>query len=136
MLTWLLIAVLLFWFFGMPTKRKSKGKGRGKARSSVGAGKGRSTIKGGSYFSPELQAYYKSPDWQKKRSQVFAKYGRKCKVCGTSERLEIDHLRYPARGSGIEAFKRQGLGDFQVLCHTHHAQKTSSDRRSKRKRSG
>lgn len=54
--------------------------------------------------------------WDKLRNQVLSQEPR-CRVCGDTEELEVDHIVPTSRGGGDE---RENL---QVLCRKHNAEK-------------
>lgn len=59
------------------------------------------------------------PRWKAVRLQALARDGHACRVCGTEEELEVDHI------IGLEedldlAFE---LDNLQTLCRPHHQQK-------------
>ena len=81
------------------------------------------------------------------RRVTLAHYGVGCVICGTSDDLELDHVH----GNGGEHRRLQGRGDkfyryllasgfpreceaggeyeLQLLCHEHHLEKTTRERR-------
>ena len=54
---------------------------------------------------------------KKLRKEVLKKFKHKCNICGSTERLEIDHIRPVVKG-GISEFK-----NLQVLCKTCNVRK-------------
>lgn len=87
------------------------------------------------------RAYY-----AKNLAAAVAVYGGCCARCGSTDRLEFDHVN----GDGAEHRKREHnqlmlrriartsarLPDveLQLLCHAHHWEKTLAERRAKRSR--
>jgi len=61
-------------------------------------------------------------DWSKIRRRVLAEEKR-CRECGSTERLEVDHIRPKSEG-GTHA-----RSNLQVLCHRCHDRKTQRDLR-------
>lgn len=62
------------------------------------------------------------------REEVLEKYGRKCVICGSIEKLQIDHIT-PATAGG-----KNVLDNLQVLCQTCNGSKgASGDISEKRK---
>src|SRR4051812_42089109 len=55
--------------------------------------------------------------WRKLREQVFARDGRVCRVCGTTQNLEVDHIVPKVNGG------RDELVNLQVLCGPHNRSK-------------
>lgn len=66
-------------------------------------------------MSPELQAYYYSPEWKKKK-QYFLARDKCCRLCGSDSSLEIHHIRY-AHVYHEELFPE----DCIVLCNKCHS---------------
>jgi hypothetical protein len=79
-----------------------------------------------SRFSPEYQQYLDSAEWQQRRERIKPK---RCSGCGATVRLELNHVRYPKRGSSLQAFIDQPDEDFAWLCHDCHVAVTKSNRR-------
>ena len=78
-------------------------------------------------------------DWYDRRhAYAIEKLGGKCVKCGSTDRLEIDHIdrttvdRRMRRGRGNmwtaseERFQAE-LAKCQLLCHEHHLEKTKSE---------
>lgn len=70
-----------------------------------------------SFVRPEYFAYIRSAKWKKKRTQAFECHGRKCQICGATERLTVHHKTYERLG-------REEMQDLEVLCRdcldNHH----------------
>ena len=64
---------------------------------------------------------YRSHRWRKARAKHLHKHNA-CVVCGTRERLEVDH-RIPVSKGGDMWDER----NYTTLCIVHHSQKTSID---------
>jgi hypothetical protein len=69
------------------------------------------------------------------RAEAIEAYGGRCVICGTTKRLEIDHINGDGAehrlqpGSVYLDLKRRGWPPIvQVLCHKHHLEKTTRDR--------
>lgn len=56
-------------------------------------------------------------DWDKTRQIVLARYNFECAVCGSDERLTVDHIVPKARGGTDE------LDNLRVLCLKCNAKK-------------
>lgn len=67
----------------------------------------------------------KTPEWQAIRVKVFARDGRTCKRCKTTEHLQIDHIlpksKYP--------FLTFDLNNLQVLCRSCNFRKLRKEDR-------
>ena len=57
--------------------------------------------------------YLDSPEWRKKREEVFLFHGRFCCKCKTNNRLQIHHLTY------VNLFNEK-MEDLMVLCKPCH----------------
>jgi hypothetical protein len=62
--------------------------------------------------------YLKTDHWKKIRIQTFHKQGNKCRICFSSNDLQIHHRRYYKNGENI-LFKEQNR-DLLVLCKDCH----------------
>ena len=78
---------------------------------------------------------YKKTWLQKRKELATRKLGGKCKDCGSSERLEFDHIDPGSKlfsiGGGLgNSSKRlsEELEKCQLLCHTCHWDKTRRQR--------
>lgn len=60
--------------------------------------------------------------WKRIRARAIRRDGG-CVVCGSGDRLEVDHIVPVSAGGG------HGLGNLQTLCHRHHQQKSINDRK-------
>jgi 5-methylcytosine-specific restriction endonuclease McrA len=58
--------------------------------------------------------------WQVLRHAILERDGWACVVCGTTRRLEVDHIQ-PVRARPDLAYSPANL---QVLCASHHTAKT------------
>lgn len=65
----------------------------------------------------QRSAYRKKPIPNSLRTQVFARDGFKCKVCGSTQDLCIDHI-IPERRGGATTLK-----NLQVLCRSCNSRK-------------
>lgn len=61
------------------------------------------------------QAYGTYTDWMKIRSEIIQRDGGKCRVCGSTENLQVDHIRPVARGG------QTTKANLWTLCARHHA---------------
>lgn len=59
--------------------------------------------------------YIKSEWWTKRKNQYFKRYGRRCEVCGSTEKIQLHHKLY---GKYYHELDR----DLVALCFFHHDQ--------------
>lgn len=57
-------------------------------------------------------------NWASLRARTFARDGHMCVMCGSTERLECDH---------IGAHDEHSIDNLQTLCRRCHSRKTSRD---------
>lgn len=62
------------------------------------------------------------------REEVLEKYGRKCVVCGSTEKLQIDHI-IPVDAGGATA-----LDNLQVLCQPCNGSKSANGEISEKRK--
>lgn len=84
-----------------------------------------------SYATRSEQQKYQR-EWCAKNRAAFLD-GKSCVVCGTTERLEVDHIDPALKvshnvWSWAPARRAAELAKCQVLCNTHHKAKTRADR--------
>lgn len=53
------------------------------------------------------------------KNAVAARDGRKCKVCGSTRQLELDHILPVSKGGKTE------VKNLQLLCHEHNREKAN-----------
>ena len=63
--------------------------------------------------------YLQSPEWQRKREDCFASYGKMCAVCGSTQKLEVHHLTYDNIGD-------EKPYELIPLCHACHERMTKA----------
>lgn len=63
------------------------------------------------------QAYGSFGDWMKLRAAIIARDGGKCRRCGSTEHLQVDHIRPVSRGG------RPVPSNLWTLCAFHHSQR-------------
>jgi 5-methylcytosine-specific restriction endonuclease McrA len=91
------------------------------------------------YKDPEKMRIYQR-DWMRARRQAWIDANGPCKVCGSTEKLEVDHIHRrfkkikPSNIWSLTAKKRlTELKKCQVLCNKCHLEKTLRERKRKRK---
>ena len=70
----------------------------------------------------ERQAVYRSKRWRRLRRAVLDASGWRCRSCGRSARLEIDHIKPMAEGGETWA-----IANLQALCRPCHFRKTATE---------
>ena len=61
----------------------------------------------------DYNKYMKSPEWAKKRKERLELDGYKCQMCGTTEKLEVHHIKYDTLGN-------ENMDDLITLCEHCH----------------
>ena len=93
--------------------------------------------------SRELYHRNPAPHLEKQKRQREARFqwllenvGDCCTVCGSTERLEFDHLnpslkrgRISFRANGIERLKQE-VDNIQTLCHDCHVKKSTAQKKA------
>lgn len=62
-----------------------------------------------------VQAYGERWDWMAVRARVIQRDGGKCRQCGRTENLQVDHIRPVAKG-GVTTLSN--LWTLCALCHS------------------
>ncbi len=57
--------------------------------------------------------YLQTPEWAKKRQQILERDGGRCRICDSSESLNVHHRTYERRGN-------EDLNDLTTLCRRCH----------------
>lgn len=65
-------------------------------------------------FRKYYEEYLHSEKWSAKRDEVFKHYGRKCALCGSTDRLQVHHRSYENLGNE----KLKQLIPLCEPCHT------------------
>jgi len=89
------------------------------------------------YASKAAQSAYQNR-WLKQRRLAWIQSHGPCAVCGSSFRLQVDHIDPAKKVShriwSWSAVRREGeLAKCQVLCLKHHREKTAAARAAKYK---
>lgn len=74
--------------------------------------------------------------WMKKRRETWLAANGPCRLCGSSERLEVDHIDHSTKvdhrvWSWSDERRKAELAKCQVLCHDCHKRKTAEHSRLK-----
>ena len=92
---------------------------------------------------PDAQREFQRAWMRSRRMSWIEEQGGKCNNCGSTERLEVDHIDPKTKScnpaaiwSGTEERRRAELAKCQVLCYACHREKTSSERRETAKPCG
>lgn len=70
-------------------------------------------------------------NWTSLRNLVAVRDGKRCRICGTTVQLELDHIVERSDGGPDDP------ANLRLLCKQHHTEKThqaARDRRQRRKR--
>lgn len=86
-------------------------------------------------YHKEYQRTYQLNKYRAWRIEALIKLGGKCVVCGSTEKLDIDHINaYEKKYQISSLFSRKKedqdkeLAKCQLLCDKHHISKTKSNR--------
>ena len=63
----------------------------------------------------EYERYLRSPEWQDRKARYYQRWGRVCRACWSTRRVELHHLSYEHAFTGQEPDD-----DLIGLCHQHH----------------
>jgi len=87
------------------------------------------------YKDPVKMRIYQR-NWMRKRRKDWINANGPCKVCGSKENLEVDHINPKEKSlrpsqiwSLTEAKRLVELAKCQVLCHDCHLEKTLRERK-------
>lgn len=82
----------------------------------------------------EYMREYMKRRYHERKAESIAKLGGKCVVCGTTENLEFDHIDRTKKTMDINTLWSVNLMRYleelkliQLLCATHHQEKTSAE---------
>lgn len=53
--------------------------------------------------------------WQTARRAVLVRDGRQCRVCGSTQDVDVHHIRFRSVGGGIDS------SNLATICRLHHA---------------
>ena len=65
-------------------------------------------------FTAKYRKYLKSDAWKAKREEAFRLHGKRCKECGATRQLEVNHKHYR------NIFNENVKEDLEILCHVCH----------------
>ena len=88
------------------------------------------------YKDPSRQARYQR-EWAMSRRQRWIDANGPCKVCGSNESLEVDHIRPEEKvdhriWTWTRLRRERELKKCQVLCRACHIEKTASENRGEK----
>lgn len=86
-------------------------------------------------YNVEMNNYMKER-YARRRGEWIVKLGGSCVQCGTTEKLEFDHIDPTTKeysvarilSGGSEAKVSSEMAKCQLLCNEHHKDKTKQDR--------
>lgn len=70
------------------------------------------------HLSKEYKRYIASSKWYYKRMDALEFHGKKCKACGSVQKLDVHHLTYDRLGNEF-------LSDLIILCRPCHDEEHS-----------
>jgi hypothetical protein len=62
-----------------------------------------------------LDQYYASSGWAKRREVYFARYGRRCEACASTDQIDVHHSHY-------RNLYEEGDEDLVAMCRSCHAE--------------
>jgi hypothetical protein len=80
-------------------------------------------------ISPELQAYYNSPAWARRKRAYWKTHKRQCCVCWTKQDIALNHFRYDLKrhwGTEPDSW-------LIPVCKKHHERLTVISRQSRKR---
>lgn len=69
------------------------------------------------------EQFYQSPEWRRLVAQIKRERGNWCERCGSKHRVIADHI-VERKDGGADL----DPSNIELLCFTHHQQKTASER--------
>lgn len=72
---------------------------------------------------PKGDPFYRSWHWKKARYETLVKYGPKCMLCGSEDRIVVDHIKPRSRFPELQL----DLDNLQVLCNDCNMGKSNDD---------
>lgn len=86
-------------------------------------------------YPPEVNKKYLNERYAAQRADLIARLGGVCTICGSTEKLEIDHVEWNKKSFNVGALwptkklplVHEELKKCQLLCREHHEQKSSAD---------
>lgn len=83
----------------------------------------------------EYMRVYMAERYRRIRAEIVVRLGGKCRVCGTTETLEIDHINPALKTMGVDRITFVGserreceLKNCQLLCDKHHNEKSVAEK--------
>ena len=83
----------------------------------------------------EYMRIYMGERYRRIRAEILVKLGSKCAICGSTERLEIDHIDPSKKTMRTERITFVGqerrdreLENCQLLCDKHHNEKSVKEK--------
>jgi len=74
-------------------------------------------------FNPPNQSFYSTWEWKKARFETIKRYGAKCMLCGSEDRIVVDHIKPRKKYPDLEL----DLNNLQVLCNDCNMGKSNDD---------
>lgn len=76
-------------------------------------------------FTEAYKVYIKSPKWKLMCKRAYAKYGKRCMACRSTQKLHVHHATY-------DRFGRELVQDLRVVCDVCHRQIHQTHRANRR----
>lgn len=73
------------------------------------------------------RAFYTSTEWRKTRAAILARDGHTCTLCGSSERLQVDHIT-PRTAAPHLALEPSNLRTLCIHCNSKKGTRTGPER--------
>jgi len=74
-------------------------------------------------LSKRAGGFYHTSLWKKVRYQAILKHGRKCMCCGSTDKVEVDHIKPISKYPSLAL----SLDNLQILCHDCNQGKSNID---------
>lgn len=71
----------------------------------------------------EAKTFYSSWEWKKARFEILKRYGPVCMLCGSEDRIVVDHIKPRSKFPELEL----DLDNLQVLCNDCNMGKSNDD---------
>lgn len=86
------------------------------------------------YYTPEQRRAYMAAYREQRMTEARERLGGRCVVCGTTERLEFDHIDPTTKVKPVTQMQHASKAKFfaevqkcQLLCWEHHVEKSRAE---------
>lgn len=80
------------------------------------------------YIRPARHTFYGTSEWKDFREKALEVLGRRCVICGATERIELDHIQSVEDRPDLAL----EITNVRPLCKPCHSRKTMTDSINKR----